>query len=292
MFQQHYLAKDAMLSLQLAPYMASKLLPKKAVGACLGSITIGPTGVATFAPTIGGFTPNSPTTGAITLAGQIMQQEKNILMNLYWRCGDLRFLCFLPQNHPDRVKAASMFSVSGNIKLKDAITGNTGNFKALTNLLVFDLLVSTNLPSTIDTIWPVPEKNKEIWELYFSHLRSTNQDIQLKPHQFEMAHHMFKKYLFECDQNAWNFIVRIDMSNTERVGLHGARAVEKLPNPVTIFGNVTLDKLLLSSIPICDIMKLTCCSRELRLSVWLFLLERPFATFARGKIDNLLYIKY
>lgn len=296
----HSAAKDDVLSMHLAPHMFFGIVPKKnnanntgiTITGGTGSIAIGQattviggestavgytsladyTGQTRWVPSYTGWisentglTPSVSTTGTITLGGTLTTSETtDILLKLYRRCGDLRLLCFLPANKAERKKL--------NDKMQ--------------NLIVFDLLLSVNAKKTIEEVWVVSERNQEIWDVYANHLISTKQDIQLRPHQFEMAHHMLKKYVTECS-HVWHFIVRMDLNCMEQIGYYAAnRGVCSR----SIFGDVTLDKLLLSYIPLRALMTMTQCSSQTRLRIWLFLWQHPISGFVRHNDE--VHIKF
>jgi hypothetical protein len=186
---------------------------------------------------------------------------------LYRDRGDLRFICFLLKDQPQRAK------------IKEPLD-------FLEHLLVFDLMLSLNPLAVIEAVWPVSSPNQAVWQIYSKRLLTTGEDLQLPQGQFELTHHMLKKFLVEC-MHSWTFIVRMDMNCVGQVGRFGKRHATTQP---TIFGDVNLDKLIVSRISVRDLMTLTQCSKSYRLRVWLFLLHHPASRYEG--MSGSLGIKY
>jgi len=211
----------------------------------------------------------------LRLAPYMVPSQK--LRKLYMRFGDLRFLCLLPKDKPERAKIREPLDFIGH-------------------LLVFDLMLSLNPIAVVEAVWPVSSANQARWQHYsrsmlaccYYHrlILTTDQDIWLPQGQFELTHHMLKKFLVDC-QHPWTFVVRMDMNCIEQVGRFGAlHDVE----PASIFGDVNLDKFIVSLISVRDLMTIARCSKSHRLRVWLFLLHHPPSQYQR--LDDVLHMQY
>lgn len=186
----------------------------------------------------------------------VMDDERRA--KLYHSCGDIRFLSLLPSNHATRLLCADLLETK---QLSEPML----------DMLWFDLALTCNPIKTISTIWPISATNGASWQSYSSHVVTTKTDVQLDPREFEMAHHMLKKYLLECRGNPWCFIVRMDMSCMNQIGRYGNLCRRSMP-PTPIFGNdTTLDRCIVPHIPISDLMTMTRCSQAMRINIWHFL---------------------
>lgn len=199
----------------------------------------------------------------LNLAPYMVDERFSTLRNLYHKGGVLRFMCLLKAN----------------------VRSNLDYETTLLHLFVFDLQFSINPKKVIETIWPVSPKNLAGWESYSECIRN-GEDPWLNKSEYELAHHMIKKYKTEC-ANAWTFIVRMDMSNKERVGYFGRNNQLINATSVTIFGDITLDKLLLSRIPLSGIMALAATSTENRFRIWVFLWKHPFDHYDDDEQGNI-----
>jgi hypothetical protein len=67
----------------------------------------------------------------------------------------------------------------------------------------------------------------------------------------------------------------MDYDCMERIALYGSVCALENGTDTTVFGNITLDKLILSYLPVAEWMKMTQLSKAYRYRVWFFLWKYP-----------------